>query len=97
MQSHHRSLSQGKGLWFFPSRLAFLELQGILARVPGPDDRRKDFCTLTEKGLDLIPVVLISASAVSGAEIRLRVSASVIVMLLVCGSPGYLEFSLSDH
>ncbi|MFM0293781.1 helix-turn-helix domain-containing protein [Paraburkholderia sp. RL17-383-BIF-A] len=40
------------------SRLAFLEEQGILSRAPNPDDRRKDFYTLTEKGLDLIPVVV---------------------------------------
>jgi len=40
------------------SRLAFLEEQGILARAPNPNDRRKDFYTLTEKGLDLIPVLL---------------------------------------
>jgi len=40
------------------SRLAFLEAQGILAKTPSPDDRRKDFYTLTEKGLDLIPIVL---------------------------------------
>jgi DNA-binding HxlR family transcriptional regulator len=40
------------------SRLAFLEEQGILSRSPSSDDGRKDFYTLTEKGLDLIPVVL---------------------------------------
>jgi|SRR5690554_248683 len=40
------------------SRLAFLEQQGILSRAPSPDDKRKDFYTLTEKGLDLIPIVL---------------------------------------
>lgn len=40
------------------SRLFSLEEQGILARAPNPDDKRKDFYTLTEKGLDLIPVVL---------------------------------------
>lgn len=40
------------------SRLAFLEEQGIILRTPSPDDRRKDFCTLTEKGLDLIPIML---------------------------------------
>lgn len=39
------------------SRLAFLEEQGILARSPSPDGR-KDFYSLTEKGLDLIPIVL---------------------------------------
>ena len=40
------------------SRLVFLEEQGILSRAPSPDDGRKDFYTLTEKGLDLIPIVL---------------------------------------
>jgi DNA-binding HxlR family transcriptional regulator len=40
------------------SRLALLEEQGILSRAPSPDDKRKDFYTLTEKGLDLIPVML---------------------------------------
>jgi DNA-binding HxlR family transcriptional regulator len=40
------------------SRLAFLEAQGILSKAPSPDDKRKDFYTLTEKGLDLIPIVL---------------------------------------
>jgi DNA-binding HxlR family transcriptional regulator len=40
------------------SRLAFLEEQGILAKAPSPDDGRKDVYTLTEKGLDLIPIVL---------------------------------------
>lgn len=40
------------------SRLAFLEGRGILWRAPSPDDGRKDFYRLTEKGLDLIPLVL---------------------------------------
>ncbi|WP_034302668.1 helix-turn-helix domain-containing protein [Herbaspirillum sp. RV1423] len=40
------------------ARLAFLEEQGILSRAPNPDDGRKDFYTLTEKGLDLIPIML---------------------------------------
>src|SRR5471030_2632766 len=40
------------------ARLAFLEEQGILSRAPSPDDGRRDFYTLTEKGLDLIPIVL---------------------------------------
>src|SRR3954470_20414370 len=40
------------------SRLAFLEEQGILSKSPSPDDGRKDIYTLTEKGLDLIPVTL---------------------------------------
>lgn len=40
------------------ARLAFLEAQGILSRAPSLEDGRKDFYTLTEKGLDLVPVVL---------------------------------------
>jgi DNA-binding HxlR family transcriptional regulator len=40
------------------SRLAFLEEQGILSKAPSPADGRKDFYTLTEKGLDLIPILL---------------------------------------
>lgn len=40
------------------SRLAFLEEQGILSRTPSPADGRKDFYTLTEKGLDLVPILL---------------------------------------
>ncbi len=40
------------------SRLAFLEEQGILAKTPNPADRRTDFYSLTEKGVDLIPILL---------------------------------------
>lgn len=40
------------------SRLAFLEAQEILSKTPSPDDGCKDVYTLTEKGLDLIPVAL---------------------------------------
>lgn len=40
------------------SRLALLEEQGILSRAPSPSDKRKDFYTLTDKGLDLIPILL---------------------------------------
>ena len=40
------------------SRLAFLEEQGILSKEPNPDDRRKDFYRLTDKGIDLIPILL---------------------------------------
>ena len=40
------------------SRLAFLEEQGILSKAPNPEDRRKDFYSLTEKGLDLMPILL---------------------------------------
>lgn len=40
------------------SRLAFLEGQGILSKAPSLEDGRKDVYTLTEKGLDLIPIML---------------------------------------
>jgi len=38
-------------------RLAWLEREGILRKRPNPADARKDFYGLTEKGLDLIPVL----------------------------------------
>lgn len=40
------------------SRLAQLEQNGILDKRPHPTDRRKEVYSLTEKGLDLIPVLL---------------------------------------
>lgn len=40
------------------SRLALLEEQGILAKTPSSADKRKDFYSLTERGLDLIPILL---------------------------------------
>jgi len=40
------------------SRLAFLEEQGILSKAPNPDDGRKDFYRLTDKGIDLVPILL---------------------------------------
>ena len=40
------------------SRLVFLEEQGILRKTPHSADKRKDFYSLTDKGLDLIPMLL---------------------------------------
>jgi DNA-binding HxlR family transcriptional regulator len=40
------------------SRLAFLEAQGLVRKTPHSADRRKDFYLLTNKGLDLIPMLL---------------------------------------
>lgn len=40
------------------SRLSSLEKEGIIQKTPNLNDRRKDFYILTEKGLDLIPIVL---------------------------------------
>jgi DNA-binding MarR family transcriptional regulator len=31
-----------------------LELKGLVARKPCPDDRRRVFCRITEKGLELL-------------------------------------------
>jgi DNA-binding HxlR family transcriptional regulator len=39
------------------SRLDFLESIGVLKKSPHGEDRRKDIYSLTEKGLDLIPIV----------------------------------------
>jgi DNA-binding HxlR family transcriptional regulator len=39
-------------------RLERLLNEGVLAKTEDPADRRKDFYTLTEKGLDLIPLLL---------------------------------------
>jgi DNA-binding HxlR family transcriptional regulator len=40
------------------NRLARMEQQGILMKLPHPTDVRKERYVLTEKGLDLIPVIL---------------------------------------
>ena len=40
------------------SRLAFLEERGILRKSPHAADNRKDHYSLTDKGLDLIPMIL---------------------------------------
>lgn len=39
------------------ARLKQLEEEGILTRRPNPDNPRREFYVLTEKGLDLIPVL----------------------------------------
>ena len=40
------------------ARLARLEKEGILTKTPHATDKRKDIYSLTEKGLDLIPIML---------------------------------------
>jgi DNA-binding HxlR family transcriptional regulator len=40
------------------SRLERLQTQGILRKIPHKEDKRKDYYILTEKGLDLLPIVL---------------------------------------
>ena len=40
------------------SRLVQMEQEGILIKTPHPTDKRKDVYTLTEKGLELIPLLV---------------------------------------
>ena len=40
------------------SRLAQLEQKGVLLKKPHDTDKRKEVYALTEKGLDLIPILL---------------------------------------
>src|SRR5689334_12259386 len=39
-------------------RLTLLEERGILRKKPHPHDKRKEVYSLTEKGLDLIPILI---------------------------------------
>ena len=48
---------EGMATNILASRLARLEQQGILMKRPSLADKRKEEYVLTEKGLDLIPVV----------------------------------------
>ena len=49
---------EGMATNILASRLAHLEQQGILVKKPSPADKRKEEYALTEKGLDLIPVLV---------------------------------------
>src|SRR5215831_11806649 len=53
-------LDSGEGIAtnILASRLVHLEQTGILVRKPHETDKRKEVYTLSEKGLDLIPVLL---------------------------------------
>ncbi len=48
---------EGMATNILASRLAQLEQQGILVKKPSEKDKRKEEYALTEKGLDLIPVL----------------------------------------
>ena len=48
---------EGMATNILASRLAHLEQQGILVKRPSEKDKRKEEYALTEKGLDLIPVL----------------------------------------
>ena len=49
---------EGMATNILASRLAHLEQQGILVKQPSEQDKRKEEYALTEKGLDLIPVLV---------------------------------------
>ncbi len=49
---------EGMATNILASRLARLEQQGILVKRPSPLDKRKEEYVLTEKGLDLIPILV---------------------------------------
>ena len=49
---------EGMATNILASRLAHLEEQGILMKKPSGQDKRKEEYVLTEKGLDLIPVLV---------------------------------------
>ena len=49
---------EGMATNILASRLVHLEQQGILVKKPDERDKRKELYFLTEKGLDLIPILL---------------------------------------
>ncbi len=51
-------LKEGIATNILASRLAHLEEKGVLEKNPCDTDKRKEIYTLTEKGLDLIPLLL---------------------------------------
>jgi DNA-binding HxlR family transcriptional regulator len=57
-----RESDEGIATNILASRLVQLEERGILLKQPDPADKRKDIYSLTEKGLDLIPILLEIAS-----------------------------------
>ena len=40
------------------NRLEYLEKEGLISKSPHPDDKRKDFYTVTEKGIALVPMFI---------------------------------------
>jgi DNA-binding HxlR family transcriptional regulator len=57
MGSWQSTPDEEKAAWP-PSRLAHLEHQGILTKKLSERDKRKEEYVLTEKGLDLIPILV---------------------------------------
>src|SRR4029450_6958361 len=59
-KTYHEFLESDEGIAtnILVSRLAQLVQTGILVKNPPATDKRKEVYTLTEKGLDLIPILL---------------------------------------
>jgi len=52
------SAEEGISTNILASRLLSLEKKGILEKIPSEQDKRKEIYRLTDKGLDLIPILL---------------------------------------
>lgn len=63
-RSYGEFLEAGEGIAtnILATRLAQLEEKGILVKKQDPTDKRKDIYSLTNRGLDLIPILLELAS-----------------------------------
>ena len=59
---------EGMATNILASRLTHLEQQGILVKKPAEQDKRKEEYVLTEKGLDLIPVMVEMANWSAGYD-----------------------------
>jgi DNA-binding HxlR family transcriptional regulator len=40
------------------NRLEYLEREGLISKSPHPDDKRKDYYTVTETGVELVPMFI---------------------------------------
>ncbi|MGB7070920.1 MAG: helix-turn-helix domain-containing protein, partial [Pyrinomonadaceae bacterium] len=77
------SSDEGIATNILASRLAQLEQEGILDKSPDPSDKRRDVYTLTEKGLELIPL-LVEIVAWSGKLVEWQAQAG-------AGTPQQIE------
>jgi DNA-binding HxlR family transcriptional regulator len=40
------------------NRLEYLEAEGLISKSPHPEDKRKDYYSVTEKGIELVPMFI---------------------------------------
>ena len=72
---------EGMATNILASRLAHLEQQGILLKKLSEQDRRKEEYVLTEKGLDLIPVLVEMANWSAGHDLHTAAPAAWIALM----------------